>query len=113
MRRSFLAALTVCALLSLSASALAAEIHNKAGAVLTAFQKAKGYASQDNVVGKLTVNGKAVGNVKVVIRDPKGDEVGSGYTDADGDYDIDTTLDDVSGWTLTFQTDHIDGEMTL
>ena len=74
----------------------------------TAAQKGTGYFSKDNVIGEVKQGGKgevpmSVPGAKVKIYDPKGTLVGEGMTDKHGKFDIDTSLEDLSGWTLTFE----------
>ncbi len=85
---------------------------------ITGNQEDDGYTTRDNVVGKLTDKpkggrAKGIADVKITIKNPKGDVVGTGTTDSNGDYNIDTNMDDVSGWTLTFECDYINVEMTM
>ena len=102
MKRNFSVSVLATAFLLLTPlTALAADS-------FTAVQKGKGYFTQDNVTGTVTQGDRGevpmnVPGATVKIYDPSGKLVGEGKTDSKGNFDIDTTLDNVSGWTLSFE----------
>jgi hypothetical protein len=117
MKRFFLTVSLIAA--TLLATAIAGADSKTVGSTtITGDRKGSGWSDKDNVVGKLTDTDKSgkvngLGGVTITIKGPKGAVVGTGKTAKDGSYDIDTNMDSVEGFTLTFTCDHIDAELTM
>ena len=101
MSHRIIRSLVATLLLALPLTALA-DSYTEGSDTITGEQSTATFGS-DNVVGTLTSGGVGISGATIKIYDPDGNLVGSGTTGSKGEYDIDTNMQSVGGWTLTFE----------